>query len=137
MNPFASKEFQETHVLFPSGEWEGFYTYFFGPDADRHYMYFNLDFKNKEVSGRGSDSVGTFTWRGSYDTESLRCTMLKLYMGAHSVFYDGRVDENGIWGTWTIEGYFKGGFHIWPKKQDENKSAVFMEVKTISITRKI
>ncbi len=49
--------------------------------------------------------------------------MTKFY-ATHTVFYDGQVDENGIWGTWTIGGYFSGGFHIWPKAEAENEAAI-------------
>jgi hypothetical protein len=47
--------------------------------------------------------------------------MTKRYP-THVVHYDGRADENGIWGTWTIDGYYKGGFHIWIKNVDEEKA---------------
>ena len=111
----------ETHTLFPSGEWEGFYTYSYRPDARRHLMSFFLLFKNNAVSGSGADDVGAFHWRGQYDTKQLTCQMIKYYAG-HTVFYDGLVDQNGIWGTWTISDYCKGGFHIWPKNSAENEA---------------
>ncbi len=113
----AGKEL-ETHPLFPSGEWEGFYTYAFGPDAHRHSMSFALTFKNGRVSGNGIDDLSRFTWHGSYDTEQLRCWMQKHYP-THTVFYDGYVDEKGIWGTWEIPPFDRGGFHIWPKGVSE------------------
>ncbi len=112
----------ETHPLFPSGDWEGFYTYAFGPGAERHPMVFHLDFKNGTVNGAGSDDIAPFRWRGHYDKEALRCQMTKYY-ASHTVFYDGQVDENGIWGRWTIGGYFSGGFHIWPKAGEEKEAA--------------
>lgn len=108
----------ETNPLFPSGEWEGFYTHAFGPDARRHKMSFALTFKNAKVSGSGIDDVNRFSWRGSYDTERLRCWMQKRYP-THTVFYDGYVDQNGIWGSWEIPPYCRGGFHIWPKGLSE------------------
>jgi hypothetical protein len=111
----------ETNPLFPSGEWEGFYTYTFGPDAQRYMMSFALTFKNGNVSGSGIDNVGYFSWRGSYDTEKLRCWMHKRY-ATHAVFYDGYVDQSGIWGTWEIPPYSQGGFHIWPKGLSEGLS---------------
>jgi hypothetical protein len=87
----------ETNPLFPSGEWEGFYTYEFGPDARRYMMSFALTFKNGKVSGSGIDNVSRFSWRGNYDTEKLRCWMQKRYP-SHTVSYDGYVDQKGIWG---------------------------------------
>ena len=117
--PLKADEETEKHPLFPSGEWEGFYTYAFGPDAHRNMMSFALTFKNKTVTGSGVDNISGFSWRGHYDTEQLRCGMHKRYP-THSVFYDGYVDKNGIWGTWEIPPYSKGGFHIWPKGLSEN-----------------
>jgi hypothetical protein len=117
--PLNAGEKLETNPLFPSGEWEGFYTYAFGPDAYRHTMSFALTFKNKTVSGSGMDDVDRFIWHGTYDTERLRCWMQKRYP-SHTVIYDGYVDESGIWGTWEIPPYYRGGFHIWPKGLSEN-----------------
>lgn len=115
----AGEEKLETNPLFPSGEWEGFYTHEFGPHARRHLMSFTLTFKNGTVSGSGIDDINYFSWRGKYDTEKLRCWMQKLYP-SHLVFYDGHVDENGIWGSWEIPPYYRGGFHLWPKGAGEN-----------------
>ena len=102
------------HPLFPSGEWEGFYVYGQGLGNGQHKMFSFLEFRNGGVEGDGYDDVAAFIWSGVYDTELMTCKMTKRYT-THTVFYDGRVDENGIWGTWIIQRY-KGGFHIWPKK---------------------
>lgn len=112
---------EELHPLFPSGDWEGFYKY---PYAfmQSGQMAFFLNFKAGLVTGGGSDPVGAFTWKGSYDTKALTCQMTKQY-SSHTVSYTGHVDENGIWGTWQIGSYTKGGFHIWPKK-GENEEVV-------------
>jgi hypothetical protein len=118
-NLVTDEEKLETNPLFPSGEWEGFYTYELGPDAHRHLMSFALTFKNGIVSGSGIDSVSRFNWRGNYDTEQLRCCMQKRYP-THIVYYDGYVDQNGIWGNWEIAPYCRGGFHIWPKGLSDN-----------------
>lgn len=106
---------QEQHDLFPSGEWEGFYLYGLGPKKVKHLMSFSLSFHNGEVTGSGSDDVGAFIWRGTYDTKELWCQMTKFYR-THPVDYHGAVDSNGIWGQWRIY-TSRGGFHIWPKKQ--------------------
>lgn len=123
----------ETHPLFPSGEWEGFYTYSMGSEADQHPMQFSLEFRDQLVSGGGSDDVGGFAWKGRYDTKALTCQMTKYY-STHNVDYNGQVDENGIWGTWTIR-WMKGGFHIWPKKKGEEAAAseTIAEIKKITI----
>lgn len=119
MPSFNQTDPPETHPLFPSGEWEGFYTYEYGPNAQRHLMSFTLRFQANVVTGSGSDDVATFRWEGTYDTAQLCCKMTKRYL-SHTVFYDGNVDENGIWGTWNIRNFMKGGFHIWPKATAEN-----------------
>jgi len=128
----------ETHPLFPSGEWEGFYTYEEGPAAQRSMMYFTLYFENKVVTGGGSDNVGSFVWKGTYDTQALWCKMTKHYV-THTVDYDGHVDENGIWGKWTISlrsfVYSTGGFHIWPKKTEEVAESA--EVERIELDVKV
>jgi hypothetical protein len=121
MNKEQDKERQETHPLFPSGEWEGFYTYATGPGEDRHDMHLMLNFKDNLVTGSGGDDVGSFSWKGSYNKEQLECKMTKRY-STHSVFYKGQADENGIWGLWEME-WLKGGFHIWPKASSQNEEA--------------
>ncbi len=129
MKTIKNKTTQETHPLFPSGTWEGFYTYQMGPDAGQHAMAFSLNFKDEIITGNGSDDVGGFSWRGAYSKEGLVCTMTKAY-ATHTVDYQGNVDENGIWGTWTLD-WMKGGFHIWPKANAENEVA--KEVKKMEI----
>ncbi|MGB0524915.1 MAG: hypothetical protein ACPGJS_18215 [Flammeovirgaceae bacterium] len=103
----------ETHPLFPSGDWEGFFTYELGPQADKYEMELFLNFKAGVLSGGGDDEVGIFSWRGTYDVRKLVCRMVKDYQ-THKVQYKGNVDENGIWGTWKLD-WMTGGFHIWPK----------------------
>lgn len=133
--PLKALEKLETNPLFPSGEWEGFYTYAFGPDAHRHMMSFALIFKNGKVGGSGIDNVGRFIWRGSYDTEKLRCWMQKQY-ASHTVVYEGYVDQKGIWGTWEISSDWRGGFHIWPKGLSENLTVEDKETVPESVTER-
>lgn len=116
MNPHD--ETDETHPLFPSGEWEGFYTYATGPGAERFPMSLVLYFRDGAVSGEGVDLIGPFHWRGHYDKENLLCHITKYYL-THAVYYDGHVDENGIWGMWNIGESWRGGFHIWPKREGQ------------------
>lgn len=115
---------QEMHPLFPSGEWEGFYSYYQG---DQRPMPCALSFCEGIVTGNGSDEVGPFTWKGTYSIAALTCTMTKYY-SSHTVFYKGEVDENGIWGYWEMNGG-RGGFHLWPKTQNENKEAIAVEAE--------
>lgn len=115
---------EEQHPHFPSGEWQGFYNYKVIPTW-KDTMNCNLTFKNGVVTGAGGDSVGDFTWKGTYDTNSGSCIMMKSYIGQHQVHYNGHADENGIWGTWEIVNEGSGGFHIWPK--DTNGTATTAE----------
>lgn len=101
----------ETHPLFPSGEWEGFYVYAWS--KEQHKMSCHLDFKNGVITGSGGDDINAFTWHGRYDVETFVCQLVKQYAN-YEVYYDGRADENGIWGIWRIM-FSNGGFHIWPK----------------------
>lgn len=133
MNPKADKDI-ESHPWFPSGDWEGFYTYHLGPSASQHWMKFNLDFGAGMLHGLGCDDIGAFRWSGAYSLEHLSCSLVKQYFGLHDVHYDGYVDENGIWGKWHIGSYFSGGFHIWPRSRDhseeKSEAASIVEKKT-------
>ena len=122
----------EQHPLLPSGYWSGFYVY--RNDPKRHEMQIMLDFKNGVITGDGQDDVGAFTFKGTYDLNSMTCQFIKFY-SRHSINYQGQIDENGIWGKWfnvvnkppqMNEEVFKaivnemgsGGFHIWPSKKE-------------------
>ena len=102
--------------LFPSGPWTGFYNY--GP-GDRHRMDLALTFTNGAMGGDGTDDIGAFLVKGRYDTANLECSWTKSYVGAHDVFYRGFREGKGIWGTWEIRNYSRGGFHIWPRQAGE------------------
>ncbi|MDO1451069.1 hypothetical protein Q0590_32645 [Rhodocytophaga aerolata] len=117
----------EMHPLFPSGEWEGFYSYYPG---DKHLMQCSFTFCNALITGRGNDDIGSFSWKGVYNTAVLSCSMTKFY-SSHTVFYTGEVDENGIWGNWDIDGIWRGGFHLWPKTKQENQHAQKVEIETL------
>ncbi len=136
MNTEKNILLDEMHPLFPSGEWEGFYTYTFGPEARKYKMSLELTFKNNLINGSGSDDIGIFGWKGNYDTDALKCTIHKNYK-SHSVLYEGSADENGIWGTWSIQNSDKGGFHIWTKpsalKEFETEKASVPEKIQIKI----
>jgi hypothetical protein len=99
--------------LFPSGPWTGFYNYHPG---DRHRMDLHLTFTNGNLSGDGNDDLGRFLIKGRYDAANRECHWTKSYIGAHDVFYRGFREGKGIWGTWEINLYGHGGFHIWPRR---------------------
>jgi hypothetical protein len=107
-------------VLFPSGPWTGFYNY--QPGA-RHGMDLQLSFVNSRMSGAGTDDIGRFTIRGRYDAASRECWWTKTYPGSHDVAYRGFREGKGIWGTWEINLFTHGGFHIWPRGSEAGDSA--------------
>jgi hypothetical protein len=117
----------EQHPNFPSGEWEGHYLWQAGAGAERHPMDFILNFKEGIVTGSGSDDVGSFKWEGEYSTSSMSVKMVKVYR-THLVLYSGMADTNGIYGSWEIPPFGRGGFHVWPKKNKGGTSK--KEVKT-------
>ncbi len=110
----------ETHPLFPSGAWDGFYTYASGPSAQQNPMPSYFSFQEGQIRGGGGDSVGSFSWNGLYDLEQFTCKITKTY-STHIVSYSGHVDENGIWGKWVINDYCSGGFHLWPKSAENQE----------------
>lgn len=117
----------ETHPHLPSGKWEGFYTQY----GVKSKMECVLEFRNQQIRGYGSDDIGTYTWEGQYDLEKGSCSMIKQYLGAHSVYYKGDVDENGIWGSWKLS-FSSGGFHLWPKARKNRNT----ETEKVSISIK-
>jgi hypothetical protein len=104
--------------LFPSGPWTGFYNY---RPGDRHRMELHLTFANGSLNGDGADDVGSFLIKGRYDAGTCECHWTKSYIGAHDVFYRGFREGKGIWGTWEIGSFSRGGFHIWPRRVGEGE----------------
>jgi hypothetical protein len=107
-----------SEAQFPSGLWTGFYNYVPG---DRHSMQLRLEFSAGAMHGDGVDDIGSFAIRGRYDTSSLECSWTKTYPGSHDVSYRGFREGKGIWGTWEIGLFARGGFHIWPKETGESE----------------
>ena len=102
-------------------------------------MDLHLDFVNGRMTGDGTDNIGLFLIKGSYQTASRECEWTKTYPGSHLVFYRGYREGNGIWGTWEIPPFGRGGFHIWPRRaidgeQVEQKTEVDKPV-TVQVTK--
>ncbi len=79
-------------------------------------MDLTLTFANGHVDGDGRDDIGMFLIKGRYDAATRECHWTKSYIGAHDVFYRGFREGKGIWGTWEIQTWGRGGFHIWPRR---------------------
>ncbi len=82
-------------------------------------MQLHLTFANGSMSGNGMDDIGRFLIRGRYDAANRECYWTKTYIGGHDVFYRGFREGKGIWGTWEIQVFGHGGFHIWPRQAGE------------------
>ena len=109
----------ETDPRFPSGPWTGFWLQRFY--VGRQYMSLNLTFIHGVVRGEGVDRVGEFSISGTYDLKTGNCLLTKAYVRAHSLRYEGRNEGDGqwIWGLWHLRGFDRGGFHIWPRGEDD------------------
>jgi len=84
-------------------------------------MALHLTFANGSMTGDGSDDVGRFQIKGRYDAGNAECYWTKRYVGAHDVFYRGFREGKGIWGTWELGIFGRGGFHIWPRHAGEGE----------------
>src|SRR2546423_682668 len=94
-------------------------------------MELNLTFSQGAMSGDGRDDVGLFLINGKYDVQSRECYWTKTYMGAHDVYYRGFREGKGIWGTWEIGIFARGGFHIWPVGASEGEEKVGKEASEL------
>ena len=108
----------ETDPRFPSGEWKGFWLQQGFPG--RQWMRLAMQFTGGLITGEGSDCVGQFVLRGTYDLEDGRCAITKTYLGQHAVHYNGSNEGDGkwLWGVWKLQTE-TGGFHLWPKGEPD------------------
>jgi hypothetical protein len=108
----------ETDPRFPSGRWTGFWVQ---SGLGRNYMSIDLAFAEGSICGRGFDCIGEFVMSGSYEVKSGVCRITKSYIAQHSVSYEGKNEDDGmwIWGLWNIAQMDRGGFHIWPENQED------------------
>jgi hypothetical protein len=84
-------------------------------------MELQLTFASGSVIGDGADDIGPFLIKGRYDSVNAECSWTKSYLGKHDVFYRGFREGKGIWGTWEINLFAHGGFHIWPRQAGEGE----------------
>lgn len=100
--------------MYPNGPWKGFWqqTSWGRQEMEQFELRFAAD---GTISGRGTDVVGVFVFKGTYDTGTGQLTMTKKYIGKHEVNYLGKPDGEGrIVGTWDISGTYTGPFSLQP-----------------------
>jgi hypothetical protein len=100
--------------MFANGPWKGFWKQ---DSWGRQEMeQFELAFSNDGfITGKGTDVIGIFVFRGHFDTTTGDLTMTKQYLGKHQVDYRGRPDGEGrIVGSWDIGGVWNGPFSLHP-----------------------
>jgi hypothetical protein len=97
-------------------------------------MDLDLTFAGGKLSGDGNDDVGRFMIHGDYDEKSLECSWTKTYVGQHDVSYRGFREGKGIWGTWEISPFARGGFHIWPKRSGEGEEKAESNEESVPVT---
>lgn len=117
--------------MYTSGQWEGFWEQeLHGRQPMRE---FELIFRDGEVTGRGTDMIGRFTFAGAYDMQTGQILMVKRYIGRHSVRYAGSPDGEGcIQGTWEItQGDFTwtGPFRLRPVLRKPGGDEPIQELK--------
>lgn len=99
--------------MYPSGEWEGFWVQ--SCWGRQPMEAFTLRFAAGQITGKGSDVIAAFTFRGTYDERTGAVVMVKQYLGRHQVTYRGQSDGEGcIQGTWHIGEHHSGPFLIRP-----------------------
>jgi hypothetical protein len=60
------------------------------------------------IQGKGRDPIGQFQLQGNVQGNNVN--FIKQYIGAHSVQYNGVMNNNVVSGKWSIPGNCQGGF---------------------------
>jgi hypothetical protein len=118
--------------MYTSGAWDGFWEQ--AGWGRQPMQAFELNFGEKnDVLGQGVDVIGKFIVRGEYDKTTGIISFRKLYLGKHTVHYEGKPDgEGSILGTWLIEstwGDQKGPFMIKPVLKKPSGNEEIFEIK--------
>lgn len=106
----------ESDPRFPSGDWHGFFIQNSICRGRRFPMSLNLSFLRGNMTGEGSDWVGKFIIKGTYELKIGKTCFHKRYLKAHDIYYEGFASRPGICGVWSLlRDIDRGGFVIWPK----------------------
>jgi len=78
--------------------------------------------ENCIIKGGGHDVVGTFTWNGSYSSDKAR--VVKQYIGAHAVLYEGIRKGCIFQGHWSIGPNQKDSFLFTCEEQANSEKEI-------------
>jgi len=87
-----------------SGRYNGFYVH----NGERYSMTVTFNFNNGNITGNGGDTVGYFTYNGTYNTFDNYVVMIKSYKHTgHTVQYTGYYSPQDakISGDWNFPDY--------------------------------
>ena len=88
-----------------------------GKETEMSFNHMIMD-QDGKIQGNGNDEFGKFDLTG-VAANSGHVEIIKKYVGAHQVFYDGQMNEKGlIIGTWATEAGAEGSFEL---KVEETK----------------
>jgi hypothetical protein len=98
--------------MYPSGAWRGYWEQVLWGRQPMEPLV--LRFADGIVEGEGEDCIGPFTFTGLYEADGT-VTMIKQYLGKHTVQYQGTYDGEGtIYGRWSIGSAWSGPFALSP-----------------------
>ena len=99
----------ESHTMNTQAKWAGRFEQG-GSWNEMHFNHMMLD-QNGNINGNGSDAVGGFSLTGNMQGSQMQIN--KQYHGAHTVHYNGQMDNQGwVRGGWNIPGNCQGQFEL-------------------------
>jgi hypothetical protein len=100
-----------------SGPWAGFYI----QGRERGVMALRMAIRGRRILARGIDICGPFDLRGSYEPDTQRVRIHKIYPWLR-VLYGGTWDGQMIAGRWKIPNVDQGVFELWPLDEEQSLS---------------
>jgi hypothetical protein len=82
---------------------------------------------DRTVTGSGEDCVGRFTFEGYFRADGT-ISLVKQYLGRHSVDYEGLNSGEGIFGTWYIASFWTGKFALRPLANGSDGCGMIQEL---------
>jgi len=88
----------DEETVFRSGDWHGYYVQG-GQQGD---MDFKLTFSDGKISGGGVDSIGDFSFHGTYDSNIKTVHIIKAYSTHQVVYQGGKTAQGTLEGSWRV-----------------------------------